>query len=95
MTPSAHRYGSAPSTPETSEMVTALVQLREALRAADLPLDLPGVEAQRRTRVQLIDQLEDYVLPRLVQIDAPLLTVQTLAGGTMNRVSLSQLAAVR
>jgi len=27
--------------------------------------------------------------------DAPLLTVQTLAGGTMNRVSLSQLAAVR
>lgn len=27
--------------------------------------------------------------------DAPLLTVQTLAGGTMNSVSLSQLAAVR
>jgi len=75
VTPSAHRYGSGPSTPETSEMVTALVQLREALRAADLPLDLPGVEAQRRTRVQLIDQLEDYVLPRLIQIEAPLLAV--------------------
>lgn len=75
MTPSAHRYGSGPSTPETSEMVTALVQLREALRAAELPLDLPGVEAQRRTRAQLVDQLEDYVLPRLIQIEAPLLAV--------------------
>ncbi|HET7356010.1 MAG TPA: ABC transporter [Nocardioidaceae bacterium] len=75
MTPSAHRYGSGPRTPETSDMVTALVQLREALRAAELPLDLPGVETPRRTRAQLVDQLEDYVLPRLIQIEAPLLAV--------------------
>ncbi|HEU5042677.1 MAG TPA: ABC transporter [Nocardioidaceae bacterium] len=75
MTPSTHRYGSGPRTPETSDMVTALVRLREALRAAELPLDLPGVETQRRTRAQLVDQLEDYVLPRLIQIEAPLLAV--------------------
>ena len=75
MTPAAHRYGFEPSTPETSDMVTALVQLREGLRAADLPLDLPGVDAHRRTRAQLVDQLEDYVLPRLIQLEAPLLAV--------------------
>ena len=42
-------------------MVTTLVQLREALEAARLPLDLPGVEAARKDRAEMIDQLEDYV----------------------------------
>ncbi|HSE69480.1 MAG TPA: GTPase domain-containing protein [Nocardioidaceae bacterium] len=56
-------------------MITALVRLREALQAAALPLDVPGAEATRRTRAEMVDQIEDYVLPRLIQIDAPLLTV--------------------
>ncbi len=56
-------------------MVTALVQVREALQAATLPLDMPDVEELRRFRTEMVDQLEDYVLPRLIQIDAPLLTV--------------------
>lgn len=56
-------------------MITALVRLREALQAASLPLDLPGVEERRKERHEMVDQIEDYVLPRLIQIDAPLLTV--------------------
>lgn len=56
-------------------MLTTLVRLRDALQATRLPLDLPDVEERRRQRVELVDQLEDYVLPRLVQIDAPLLAV--------------------
>jgi energy-coupling factor transporter ATP-binding protein EcfA2 len=56
-------------------MITALVRLREALQAANLPLDLPGVEERRKERHEMVDQIEDYVLPRLIQIDAPLLTV--------------------
>jgi hypothetical protein len=56
-------------------MVTALVQLREALQAVALPLEVPGAEANRVLRTEMVDQLEDYVLPRLIQIDAPLLTV--------------------
>ncbi len=56
-------------------MLTTLVRLREALETTRLPLDLPDVEQARRSRAEMIDQLEDYVLPRLVQIDAPLLTV--------------------
>ncbi|MGZ4493957.1 MAG: GTPase domain-containing protein [Nocardioides sp.] len=59
----------------TAEMVTALVRLREALQGATLPLDVPSAEAGRALRDELVDQLEDYVLPRLIQIDAPLLTV--------------------
>lgn len=59
----------------TTDMVTALVHLREALQSAELPLTLPGVDAHRVTCAEMVDQLEDYVLPRLIQIDAPLLAV--------------------
>jgi energy-coupling factor transporter ATP-binding protein EcfA2 len=59
----------------TTDMLTALVRLREALQTSDLPLQLPGVDAQRAARDEMVDQLEDYVLPRLIAIDAPLLTV--------------------
>ena len=65
----------AQSSPSTTEMVTALVRLRESLQAVALPLDLPGAEAARPARAEMVDQLDDYVLPRLVQIDAPLLAV--------------------
>ncbi|MGY2874159.1 energy-coupling factor transporter ATP-binding protein EcfA2 [Marmoricola sp. URHA0025 HA25] len=64
-----------PGSPGGAQMVTTLVQLREALEGARLPLQVPDVEAARKARAETIDQLEDYVLPRLIQIDAPLLTV--------------------
>ncbi|MBS42723.1 MAG: ABC transporter [Nocardioides sp.] len=56
-------------------MVTALVQLRQALVDATLPLDLPEQEEQRGARLEMVDQLEDYVIPRLMTLEAPLLTV--------------------
>ncbi|HET8602852.1 MAG TPA: dynamin family protein [Marmoricola sp.] len=59
----------------SSQLVTALVRTREALHRATLPLELPGVEEARAARTEMVDQLEDYVLPRLIQIDAPLLAV--------------------
>ncbi len=62
-----------PATP--TDMITALVRLREALHAATLPLDLPGVEERRKDSREMMDQIEDYALPRLLQIDAPLLAV--------------------
>ncbi len=58
-----------------SQMLTGLIRLRGALQAAALPLDLPGVAALREHRQEVIDQLEDYVIPRLMSLDAPLLTV--------------------
>ena len=58
-----------------ARLVTALVHTREALQQASLPLQLPGVDEARAARAEMVDQLEDYVLPRLIQIDAPLLAV--------------------
>lgn len=58
-----------------AQLVATLVRVREALQRAALPLDIPDVESARKDRIEMIDQLEDYVLPRLIQIDAPLLTV--------------------
>ena len=56
-------------------MITALVRLHEVLYKVALPLDVPGAEQHRVSRREMVDQLEDYVLPRMIQIDAPLLTV--------------------
>ena len=59
----------------TTAMVSALIRLREALQDTALPLDVPDAEQYRATKTEMVDQLEDYVLPRLIQIDAPLLAV--------------------
>jgi energy-coupling factor transporter ATP-binding protein EcfA2 len=59
----------------STAMLTALVRLRSALQAARLPLDTPGVDEQRTAQTEMVDQLEDYVIPRLMTIDAPLLAV--------------------
>ncbi len=56
-------------------MVTALVRLRSALQDAELPLDLPGTVELRASLQAMVDQLEDYVIPRLMTLEAPLLTV--------------------
>jgi hypothetical protein len=56
-------------------MLTALVRLRAVLQAAVLPLELPGVEERRSARAEMVAQLEDYVIPRVVALDAPLLAV--------------------
>ena len=58
-----------------AQMITALVRLRGALQAATLPLDLPGVEEVRTSHGEMLDQLEDYVIPRVMTVDAPLLAV--------------------
>ena len=60
---------------EGTAMLTALVRLRQALQSATLPLELPGAAEARVSRREMIDQLEDYVIPRAMTIDAPLLAV--------------------
>jgi energy-coupling factor transporter ATP-binding protein EcfA2 len=60
---------------DSTKMLTALVRLRGALQEVRLPLELPSAEEQRRAQGEMVDQLEDYVIPRLMTIDAPLLTV--------------------
>ncbi|KRB77432.1 ABC transporter [Nocardioides sp. Root190] len=56
-------------------MLTEVIRLNGSLKAAPLPLDLPGVAALRVGRDHVIEQLEDYIIPRLTEIEAPLLVV--------------------
>ena len=56
-------------------LLSAVEQLRGQVDAATFPLDLSEVEAARSSRSGLIKQLDDYIIPRLSALDAPLLTV--------------------
>lgn len=53
----------------------ALQSLRDAMADAPLDLDLPSAADARRTRDRIVQQVDDYLLPRLARIDAPLLAV--------------------
>ncbi|MCF2531711.1 dynamin family protein [Yinghuangia soli] len=57
------------------ELPGAVARLRDEADGVRLPLDLPGADEARRTRRELVAQLDDYVLPRLREPDAPLLAV--------------------
>jgi energy-coupling factor transporter ATP-binding protein EcfA2 len=43
--------------------------------ATRFELEIPGAQGARESGVELVRQLDDYVLPRLRRLDAPLLTV--------------------
>jgi hypothetical protein len=58
-----------------SGLVGALVALREALASVRYPLALPGAHEATRATAEIVNQLDDYLLPRLGQLDAPLLVV--------------------
>jgi len=61
--------------PSGGALADALVALREAVAAARFQLDIPGAQGARESGAELVRQLDDYVLPRLRRLDAPLLTV--------------------
>jgi energy-coupling factor transporter ATP-binding protein EcfA2 len=53
----------------------ALAVLRERVGSLRFPLELEDVASSRRTRREIVAQLDDYVLPRIVSLDAPMLAV--------------------
>ncbi|WP_283135307.1 ABC transporter [Rhizohabitans arisaemae] len=56
-------------------LLEALGDLRHRLEGELFPLEVSGVAEHRRARRELAAQLDDYIVPRLTQIDAPLLAV--------------------
>ncbi len=60
---------SAPRLPD------ALQALRDLLAEAPLHLDVPGRDEASRSARAVVDQIDDYLLPRLRDLDAPLLAV--------------------
>ena len=53
----------------------ALTRLRDDLKAVRLSLELVGARDARRARDDTVAQIDDYLLPRLEQMDAPVLMV--------------------
>ena len=58
-----------------ARLLKAVKRLRDAVDASSLPIDLPQIDEVRVARSRLLAQLDDYVIPRLESLDAPLLAV--------------------
>ena len=73
MTPDAPR--STAADPAPSRLPDALELLRNRVADVPLALDTPDAPAARRGARAVVDQVQDYLLPRLRDLDAPLLAV--------------------
>jgi hypothetical protein len=80
---------------QSTQMLTALVRLRSALQHVALPLELPNVAERRATRSEMVDQLEDYVIPRVMTLDAPLLAVVGGSTGAGKSTLVNSLVGTR
>lgn len=60
---------------EMLNLLVAVKDLRDQVAESTLPLDLPDMDTSGRARSELLRQLDDYVIPRLSSLDAPLLAV--------------------
>lgn len=61
--------------PGTQDLLPAVTSLRDEVATTTMPLDLPGVAVAEGGRTELLRQLDDYILPRLSSLEAPLLAV--------------------
>ena len=65
---------------QSNRALAEIEQLRAALVDHEFAIELPENAEARRERTELLDQIDDYLLPRLRRVDAPLLAV--LGGST-------------
>ncbi len=63
-----------------TSLVDELRALRRHVGDLELPLNVGGVDDARRAQHELAEQIDDYLLPKLERLDAPLLAV--LGGST-------------
>ena len=56
-------------------LLSAVEQLRSEVHDATFPLDVPSVAKACSSQSALVKQLDDYVIPRLSSLEAPLLAV--------------------
>jgi hypothetical protein len=59
----------------SAELLAAMSSLLLSVRDVPLDLETPDAARARSIKSDVVDQLSDYILPRLVQLDAPLLAV--------------------
>jgi energy-coupling factor transporter ATP-binding protein EcfA2 len=56
-------------------LLTVATELRDTLVEVPLSVELPGADDARAQAASAVQQLDDYVLPRLRDVDAPVLAV--------------------
>lgn len=61
--------------PADADLLAGLTALRDAVAHVRLPLAVAGVDDARRDARAILDELDDYLLPRVRQMGAPLLAV--------------------
>ncbi|MCW2861161.1 MAG: hypothetical protein JWP48_2869 [Actinoallomurus sp.] len=79
MTPPADQ-GAAKHRAASLPLDEVLAELRDQIASFRFVLDAPGAEEASSTQQDLLNQLDDYVLPRVRRTDSPLLVV--LSGST-------------
>lgn len=81
------------------EQIHDLIEMVDAVRAAaaelSYPLPLPSAAAARTERAALLTQLDNYVLPRLANPEAPLLVVVGGSTGAGKSTLVNSLARAR
>jgi len=63
-----------------TSLLDAIKDLRRDVDDTSFPLELEGVESARASRVRLVDQLTEHLIPRLTELSAPAVVV--LSGST-------------
>lgn len=64
------------ATPEVVlDLGVALTSLRAELTSIEFPLDVPHVAEHKAEARAVVNQLDDYIIPRVESVDAPLLAV--------------------
>ena len=69
-----------PPTPQSAErrraeQIRKIENLRATVAGISFDLEAPGARQAREERIALLRHLDDYLLPRLRRLDAPLLAV--------------------
>jgi energy-coupling factor transporter ATP-binding protein EcfA2 len=80
---------------DARKLESALIDLRNSMRRLPLLLDCPGIEKVRAERQQVLNQVDDYLLPRLRQSGAPILIAMVGSTGAGKSTLLNSIVGAQ
>ncbi|MEV7967153.1 GTPase [Sphaerisporangium sp. NPDC088356] len=81
--------------PVSRQLTAALSGLKDSVTGLRLGLDVPGVEEARKAQVEILAQIEDYVIPRVHMSTAPALIAVVGSTGAGKSTLVNTLAAAK